>query len=188
MVYDPRKHNRRSMRLKGYDYTKEGLYFVSICCQNKVHRFGEIEDGVMHLNACGQIAHDEWINLTERFPNMELDEFVIMPDHMHGIVSLAAGATLAVAPIGRSRATVKVVPTMSPRWGDIVGTYKSLVTKDCLDIYKSENRKNGKIVATQFPRPNHPRRTRIPQHIQLYQGKSCEMGQAGALRANAVRP
>lgn len=129
MVYDPRKHNRRSMRLKGYDYTKEGLYFVSICCQNKVHRFGEIEDGVMHLNACGQIAHDEWINLTERFPNMELDEFVIMPDHMHGIVSLAAGATLAVAPIGRSRATVKVVPTMSPRWGDIVGAYKSLVSK-----------------------------------------------------------
>jgi len=138
MAYDPRKHNRQSTRLKGYDYSREGLYFVTVCCQNKEHRFGEIEDGVMHLNPCGQIAHNEWIKLPERFPNMELDVFVIMPDHMHAIVSLTAGATLAVAPVARSRATVKVAPTKvaptkvaptPPRLGDIVGAYKSLVTK-----------------------------------------------------------
>ena len=136
------------MRMKGYDYSREGLYFVTVCCQNKVHRFGEIEDGVMHLNVCGQIAHEEWINLTERFPHMELDEFVIMPDHIHGIISLTGltgGATLAVARDRATGATVKVAPTMSPRLGDIVGAYKSLVTRGCLEIYKSENRKMGKL-------------------------------------------
>ncbi len=96
--YNPNKHHRRSIRLKGYDYSKVGLYFITICCQNRIWRFGEIINGEMLLNELGEIAYNEWIKLTERFPNFELDVFQIMPNHMHGIIVLKdVEATLAVA-------------------------------------------------------------------------------------------
>ncbi len=95
--YNPNKHHRRSIRLKGYDYSQAGLYFITICCQNRIWRFGEIINGEMLLNEFGEIAYNEWIKLTERFPNFELDVFQIMPNHMHGIIVLKdVGATLAV--------------------------------------------------------------------------------------------
>ena len=91
---------RRSIRLKGYDYNRAGLYFITICCQNRICRFGHIENGQMILNEYGQIACDEWDQLPKRFPYFELDVFQIMPNHMHGIILLTepVGATLAVAP------------------------------------------------------------------------------------------
>lgn len=89
-------HDRKSIRLKGYDYSKAGLYFVTLCCQDRKHRFGTIENGEMILNENGKIAHDEWFKLSERFPNMELDEFQIMPNHIHFIVELTVGSTLPV--------------------------------------------------------------------------------------------
>ncbi|WP_298152982.1 transposase [Flavobacterium sp.] len=92
--YDPQRHHRRSIRLKGYDYSQSGLYFITMNCQDRKHRFGHIENGKMILNECGQIAHDEWEKLQTRFPNVELDAFQIMPDHMHGIIELNVGATL----------------------------------------------------------------------------------------------
>ena len=95
--YNPYIHHRRSIRLKGFDYSQEGFYFITICCENRKHRFGEIENGEMILNECGQIAYNEWVKLSERFPNFELDVFQIMPNHIHGIIALV-GATLAVAP------------------------------------------------------------------------------------------
>ena len=96
--YNPKIHHRRSIRLKGYDYSNAGLYFITICCQNRIHRFGTVVKGKMILNEYGQVAHDEWLKLPERFTNFELDVFQIMPDHMHGIVKLTpVGATLAVA-------------------------------------------------------------------------------------------
>ena len=96
--YNPNKHHRRSIRLKGYDYSQAGLYFITICCQHRIWRFGEIINGEMLLNEFGEIAYNEWIKLTERFPNFELDVFQIMPNHMHGIIVLKdVGATLAVA-------------------------------------------------------------------------------------------
>jgi putative transposase len=88
---------RKSIRLKGYDYSQAGLYFITICCDDMKHRFGRIENGVMILNELGQIAHDEWLKLAERFPNMELDAFQIMPNHMHGIIELSVRAPFAVA-------------------------------------------------------------------------------------------
>ena len=90
---------RRSIRLKGYDYSRAGLYFITICCQNRICRFGHIENGQMILNEYGQIAYNEWTQLTERFPYFELDVFQIMPNHMHGIILLTepVGTTLAVA-------------------------------------------------------------------------------------------
>jgi putative transposase len=96
--YNPNIHHRRSIRLKGYDYSQEGLYFITICCQDRFHRFGYIENGIMILNEYGKIAHNEWAKLAERYPSVNFDVFVIMPNHMHGIISITGtiGATLAV--------------------------------------------------------------------------------------------
>jgi len=81
-------HQRRSIRLKGYDYSQAGLYFITICCQNRFHRFGKVVDGKMILNEYGLIAHNAWLKTPELRPNVELGEFIIMPDHMHGIIRL----------------------------------------------------------------------------------------------------
>jgi hypothetical protein len=70
MPYNPNLHHRRSIRLKGYDYSQAGLYFVTICCQDKICRFGEIETGEMILNDFGKIAYDEWEKLSERYSNV----------------------------------------------------------------------------------------------------------------------
>lgn len=176
--YNPQIHNRRSMRLKGYDYSRAGLYFVTICCQDRAKRFGKIENGEMILNEFGQIAFDEWIKLSERFPNFELDTFQIMPDHMHGIISLtnkcvvgagvnpaptdiqndSAGATLAVAPAGSIAHHESVPPSIS----DIIGAYKSLVANGCLKIYKSRNEIMGKIWQRNYH--EHIIRTNIAYH------------------------
>lgn len=145
--YNPHIHHRRSIRLKGYDYSQAGLYFVTICCQDRICRFGKIENGEMILNPNGEIAHNEWIKLSERFPNMELDAFQIMPNHIHGIILLKnpVGAGFTPAPNDDNRATARVAPTVAPTVGDIVGAYKSLVANGCLEIYKSHNETMGKL-------------------------------------------
>ena len=82
----PNKFDRRSIRLKGYDYSKEGLYFVTICCQNMSHLFGKVLNGQMQLNAAGLMV-DKWIKeLENKFPDIMIDEYVIMPNHIHLII------------------------------------------------------------------------------------------------------
>jgi len=87
--YNPRIHNRRSIRLKGYDYAKAGLYFITICCQDRAHLFGEIIDGEMNLNLFGQIAYEEWLQTEQIRENCKLHEFIIMPNHIHGIIEIS---------------------------------------------------------------------------------------------------
>ena len=67
--YNPNIHHRRSIRLKGYDYTQAGLFFITICCQNRICRFGDVVDGEMKLNEYGQIANDEWVK-TPKYDRM----------------------------------------------------------------------------------------------------------------------
>ncbi|MFT7591672.1 MAG: putative transposase [bacterium] len=86
--YDPKIHNRKSKRLKGYDYSKAGCYFITIVCQDRICRFGHVEKGIMILNQFGQVAHDEWARLSDRFLDIKLDAYQIMPDHMHGIIKI----------------------------------------------------------------------------------------------------
>ena len=88
MLYNPHIHHRRSIRLKGYDYAQAGLYFVTICCQDRACLFGEIIDGKMILNDAGEIANECWTNIPNHFPNSVLHEYVIMPNHVHGIIEL----------------------------------------------------------------------------------------------------
>jgi len=86
MKYKPQIHNRRSVRLKEYDYSQEGHYFITICCNDRACLFGEIINGEMILNAYGNITYNEWLKTTEIRSNVELYVFVIMPNHIHGIV------------------------------------------------------------------------------------------------------
>jgi REP element-mobilizing transposase RayT len=84
----PRLPQRKSIRLKGYDYSQAGLYFITICCEDRVCHFGHIDNGQMILNEFGQIAYNEWLNTLSIRKNLELYEFIIMPNHMHGIIVL----------------------------------------------------------------------------------------------------
>ena len=142
MTYDPERHHRRSIRLKEYDYSQVGAYFITIVTQDRACLFGEIMDGKMHLNDVGYMVHQEWTNLPNRFPNIDLDAFVIMPNHIHGIIvitgAIPVGAGLVPAlpsapneegvtisgASGATRATTRVAPTA----GGTVGAFKSITT------------------------------------------------------------
>ncbi|MEW6203649.1 MAG: transposase, partial [bacterium] len=84
--YDPKIHKRCSIRLWGHDYSEEGAYFVTICAKNKKYIFGKIVDCEMILNKYGQVVYDEWFRSVTIRHKIEMDEFVIMPNHIHGIV------------------------------------------------------------------------------------------------------
>ena len=86
MSYDPDKHHRRSIRLRGYDYAQPGAYFVTIATHEKQSMFGEVEDGQMRLNEAGRMIERWQAELTNKFPSVETDEYVVMPNHFHGIV------------------------------------------------------------------------------------------------------
>jgi hypothetical protein len=88
MKYNPNIHHRRSIRLKGYDYSQNGLYFITICTQNREHLFGTITNGQMALNPMGEIAHNEWFKTASMRPNIRLHEFIVMPNHIHGIIEI----------------------------------------------------------------------------------------------------
>ncbi|MGN6531982.1 MAG: transposase [Ginsengibacter sp.] len=140
LKYNPEIHHRRSIRLKGYDYSQAGLYFVTICCHDMICHFGKIEDGEMIMNEHGKIAYQQWLQLPQRFPNFEMDVFQIMPNHMHGIIALKSTGRTACHDL---RAGASPAPTGT--LGDIVGAYKSLVSNECLDIYKMKNETMGKL-------------------------------------------
>ena len=86
MVYDPQKHDRRSIRLRGYDYSQAGAYFVTICTQNRACLFGEITGGKMILNDAGRMVEKWYHELSNKFPDIRCDEYVVMPDHFHCII------------------------------------------------------------------------------------------------------
>jgi REP-associated tyrosine transposase len=86
--YDSKKHHRRSIRLKGYDYSRPGAYFLTMCVQDWEWKFGRVVNGKMQFSPAGEIAHRCWEEIPEHFKNAILDKFIIMPNHMHGIVIL----------------------------------------------------------------------------------------------------
>ena len=87
-MYNPLLHHRRSIRLKNYDYSKEGLYFITLCSTQSLNIFGHISNGEMNLNTFGEIAAEEWLASAIIRKNISLGEFIIMPNHMHGIISI----------------------------------------------------------------------------------------------------
>jgi len=88
MKYDPQRHRRRSIRLKGYDYSQPGAYFVTVCTHHLACLFGDVVDGEMELSDVGQIVQACWDDLSNHYQHVRLDAFVIMPNHVHGIIVL----------------------------------------------------------------------------------------------------
>ncbi len=86
MAYNPNRHHRRSIRLKGYDYTQAGAYFVTVCTRDRVCLFGEVMAGEMSLNGYGERVAQWWHDIPRHFPHADIDAFVVMPNHVHGIV------------------------------------------------------------------------------------------------------
>jgi len=97
MTYDPQRHHRRSIRLQGYDYTQPGAYFVTLVTYHRACLFGDIVDGEMRLNDAGRIAEQCWLDIPSHFPDVELDAFVIMPNHVHGILRIVGETVTAGA-------------------------------------------------------------------------------------------
>ena len=92
------RSSRKSPRLEGYDYTQDGAYFLTSCTQNRVHQFGHVMDQTMYRNEAGYIVETWWHRLPAKFADLELDLFVVMPNHIHGIVILNAWAGTQTRP------------------------------------------------------------------------------------------
>ena len=93
----PNIHHRHSIRLKGFDYAQAGAYYVTICSHDRQCLFGDIIDGEMQINQFGEIVGKAWTDLPNHYPHLELDRFVVMPNHVHGVV-VFVGAGLKPAP------------------------------------------------------------------------------------------
>ena len=130
MADGPDRHHRRTIRLKSYDYSLAGAYFVTISTQDRVCVFGDVVEGVMRLNEAGRMVSTMWDALPARFPGVSLDAFVVMPNHIHGIMVFATRVPVGAPLVGSqdvtphrttdNRATTRVAPTL----GDVVGAYK----------------------------------------------------------------
>jgi putative transposase len=134
--------NRQSIRLKGYDYSQEGLYFITICCQNRLHLFGEIIEGKMQLNDFGKIVAEEWLKTPEIRKNISLGNFIIMPNHMHGIISINTKASTEM----KKNASKFHSPTQTI--GAIIRGYKGATTKrinNLIRLIKEDSHRTGEL-------------------------------------------
>lgn len=96
--YDPKRHHRRSLRLKTYDYASAGCYFITVCTQDRLCLFGDIDDIGMQLIEPGTMVAEMWEEIPSRFPHVILDAMVVMPNHVHGIIVLTAPTAPEWAP------------------------------------------------------------------------------------------
>ncbi|HMB23328.1 MAG: transposase [Chloroflexota bacterium] len=133
--FDPQEHHRHSIRLPNYDYSQPGAYFVTIVTWHRECLFGEVVDGEMRLNKFGLVTKEQWEKLPKRFPNIELGAFVIMPNHMHGIIVITDGRGTAENPSNLGSEATRRAPTreqfQKPVKGSIptiVRSYKSAVS------------------------------------------------------------
>lgn len=117
MKYNSDIHHRRSIRLKGYDYSSAGIYFVTICTGNGVSLFGEVIDGEMKLNDAGRMVEQVWCDVPQKYVGFNIKEYIVMPNHFHAIIEiLDVGADQAQG--GRTQGSARTL-------GDIVQRFKS---------------------------------------------------------------
>ena len=154
------KPRRKSIRLKEYDYSQPGAYFVTICTQNRLCLFGDVVNAEMVLNDPGRMVWQWWEELNNKFPNMETDAGMVMPNHFHGILMFhePVGATLRGRPGGRKETDDRVdsdeghphrgAPTIdAPTLGDVAGWFKTMTTNEYIRSVKEHGwpRFSGKL-------------------------------------------
>ena len=131
MPYISGNHRRRSIRLTGYNYSQAGAYFVTICAHQRLCLFGDVVAGEMRLSDRGQVVADIWGKIPEHHPHVKLDAFVVMPNHVHGILHIVRRGTACRAPTDRIERFGQPVPGSIPT---IVRSFKSAVTKRINEI------------------------------------------------------
>jgi len=134
MPFDPQQHHRHSARLQGYDYSQAGAYFITLVTFQRAELFGSIHDGQMQLSRCGEIVREEWFASADIRKEIRLypEEFVVMPNHVHGIVWIVDDGTATVGASGRS--PLHAHPQLSQKsLGAFVAGFKSSVTKRIRD-------------------------------------------------------
>ena len=128
MTNSPEARSRRSIRLQYYDYALAGAYFITIVTQNRKCLFGDIVDGEFRSNNWGQIVQDEWEKSAQVRKEIELDAFVVMPNHVHGIVVISATAGRATG-----RSPLQSGPAKGSL-GALVAGFKSVVTRNINEL------------------------------------------------------
>lgn len=142
MVYNPQIHHRKSIRLKGYDYTSEGAYFITICTHDRKHFFGKVSNGEMILNEIGRIAFDYLNAISNHFSHIEMGEFIVMPNHVHFILILAPPVVVGTSHVVVGTSHVMSVPNSESKLNQfgkpipgsvsvIIQQYKSSVKRWC---------------------------------------------------------
>jgi putative transposase len=134
MKYNPDIHHRKSVRLKEYDYSNAGAYYVTICVKNKECLLGSIHQGEMVLNEYGNVANKFWEWLSKQYVHVSLDEFIVMPNHLHGIIVINDDCRGEVSsPLLKTDNYIKmggVIPPLRKRTlGQIIGYFKYQTTK-----------------------------------------------------------
>ena len=155
MTFRPDIHHRRNLRLLEYDYSAEGLYFITICTHERKPLFGKIKEDEMLLNGTGQIIEQQYHLLEQRFPHIQCLEHVVMPNHFHCIIRITdnyVGAPLAGAlnTSDKSFGHPQGVPLQRATIGEIVGAFKSITTNECLRIHKARGKIMGKLWQRNF--------------------------------------
>jgi len=135
MKYEPGKRHRRMIRLRGYDYTQVGAYFVMVVTKDRACLFGEVVNGEMRLSDAGRMIEQWWFELNRKFSTVETDEFVVMPNHFHGIVVIAGvtvGADLRVGPNSEGAHAGAPLPT-------IIQWFKTMTTNEYMRGVKTRS-------------------------------------------------
>lgn len=130
--YDPDRHHRRSVRLKGYDYAQSGVYFTTICTEQRDCLSGEVVDGTMRLNPYRAAAAASWNGIPEHFASADVDEFVVMPNHIHGVVLIIPAADVGMGVLGtacRAPTAESFGRPVSHSLATILRSFKSATTK-----------------------------------------------------------
>ena len=144
MTFNPDIHRRRSIRLQGYDYSQAGAYFITICTQNRECMFGEIVDGKMALNHAGNMIQTVWDEIPFHYAGIEIDEFIVMPNHIHGIIIISRSVvvpTVGAGPRacpdnGQPRGVAPTGNAGTLSLGDMVHRFKTMTAKRYADGVK----------------------------------------------------
>jgi putative transposase len=132
MAYDEKQHHRRSIRLRDHNYAEPGAYFVTLCTEGHLCLFGEVEGDIVRLNPSGQIVEQAWRDLPNHYPYMELDVFVVMPNHVHMIVILTERSSLVGAGFKPALTPVPARTPDAPKrygLGEIIRAFKTFSSR-----------------------------------------------------------
>ena len=126
-------NRRKSLRLKHWDYKNTGLYFVTICVNNRQNLFGEIKNGEIMLNDAGKMVDKQWQNIFTRFQNAKTNKYVIMPNHFHALIEIG------LPPMPTQTNVAQQLAKTNPSLGEIIGPFKSITTNEYIRRVRKSN-------------------------------------------------